>query len=129
MMLRGSTAAVVDEMERGVEDALDVVATAAGDGRVVPGGGAVEMAIERAVRDSATQHDGVEQLAVEAFGEALANFGGGGTCVRDDQHVPNVEILVLFDERFDPVEQRRRFPATRAAKKARHLGRLSHCTV
>ncbi|MFB6168867.1 MAG: thermosome subunit beta [Haloferacaceae archaeon] len=71
MMLYGSTGAVVDEMERGVEDALDVVATAAGDGRVVPGGGAVEIEVARRLRDYADSVEGREQLAVEAFADAL----------------------------------------------------------
>ncbi|MUV57314.1 thermosome subunit beta, partial [Halogeometricum sp. CBA1124] len=39
MLLRGSTDHVVDELERGVEDALDVVATTVSDGRVLAGGG------------------------------------------------------------------------------------------
>jgi thermosome len=71
MMLRGSTSAVVDEMERGVEDALDVVATAAGDGRIVPGGGAIEVELARRLRDHADSVGGREQLAVEAFADAL----------------------------------------------------------
>ncbi|MFC6736701.1 thermosome subunit beta, partial [Halolamina salina] len=41
LLLRGSTDHVVDELERGVEDALDVVATTVSDGRVVAGGGAI----------------------------------------------------------------------------------------
>jgi thermosome len=71
MMLRGSTEHVVDEMERGVEDALDVVATAAGDGRIVPGGGATEVELARRLRDHADSVEGREQLAVEAFADAL----------------------------------------------------------
>jgi thermosome len=71
IMLRGSTQTVVDEMERGVEDALDVVATAAGDGRIVPGGGATEVELARRLRDHADGVEGREQLAVEAFADAL----------------------------------------------------------
>ena len=71
IMLRGSTSTVIDEMERGVEDALDVVATAAGDGRLVAGGGAVEVELARRLRDHADSVEGREQLAIEAFAEAL----------------------------------------------------------
>ena len=71
MMLRGSTSAVVDEMERGVEDALDVVAAAAGDGRIVSGGGAVEVELATRLRDHADSVEGREQLAIEAFADAL----------------------------------------------------------
>ena len=71
MVLRGSTDHVVDEMERGVNDALDVVATAAGDGRIVPGGGATEVEVARRLRDHADSVEGREQLAVEAFADAI----------------------------------------------------------
>ena len=71
IMLRGSTSTVIDEMERGVEDALDVVATAAGDGRLVAGGGAVEVELARHVRDYADSVEGRQQLAIEAFADAL----------------------------------------------------------
>jgi chaperonin GroEL (HSP60 family) len=71
IVLRGSTDQVVDETERGVTDALDVVATAAGDGRVVAGAGATEVELARRLRDHADGVEGREQLAVEAFADAL----------------------------------------------------------
>ncbi|WP_435196985.1 thermosome subunit beta [Natronomonas sp. EA1] len=71
LLLRGSTKHVVDELERGVGDALDVVATTVGDGRVLPGGGAVEVELARRVRDYADSVSGREQLAVEAFADSL----------------------------------------------------------
>jgi thermosome len=71
LLLRGSTDHVVDELERGVEDALDVVATTAADGRVVAGGGAIEVELASRLRDFADSVSGREQLAVEAFADAL----------------------------------------------------------
>jgi thermosome len=71
IMLRGSTQQVIDELERGVMDALNVVATAAGDGRVVGGAGATEVELARRLRDHADGVEGREQLAVEAFADAL----------------------------------------------------------
>ena len=71
MLLRGSTEHVVDELERGVEDAIDVVATTVSDGRVVPGGGAIEVELASRIRDYADSVSGREQLAVEAFADAL----------------------------------------------------------
>jgi chaperonin GroEL (HSP60 family) len=52
-------------------DALNVVATAAGDGRVVGGAGATEIELARRLRDHADGVEGREQLAVEAFADAL----------------------------------------------------------
>ena len=71
LLLRGSTEHVVDELERGIDDALDVVAQTVSDGRVLAGGGAVEIEVARRVRDYADSVSGREQLAVEAFADAL----------------------------------------------------------
>jgi len=71
LLLRGSTNHVVDELERGINDALDVVASTVADGRVLAGGGAVEVELAARVRDYADSVDGREQLAVEAFADSL----------------------------------------------------------
>jgi thermosome len=71
LLLRGSTSHVVDEIERGVEDALDVVSTTVSDGRVVSGGGAIEVEVARKLRTYANTVSGREQLAVEAFADAV----------------------------------------------------------
>lgn len=71
LLLRGSTDHVVDELERGIGDALDVVAQTVTDGRVLAGGGAVEIELAQRVRDYADSVSGREQLAVESFGDAL----------------------------------------------------------
>jgi thermosome len=71
ILLRGSTDHVVDELERGVEDALDVSAQTLSDGRVLPGGGAVEVELADRIRSYADSVSGREQLAVEAFADSL----------------------------------------------------------
>jgi thermosome len=71
LLLRGSTDHVVDELERGVNDALDVVSATVGDGRVLAGGGAVEVEVASRVRDYADSVEGREQLAIEAYADAL----------------------------------------------------------
>ncbi|MCQ4333065.1 thermosome subunit [Natronomonas sp. F2-12] len=71
LLLRGSTDHVVDELERGIGDALDVVAQTVSDGRVLAGGGAVEVEVARRVREYADSVSGREQLAVESFADAL----------------------------------------------------------
>jgi thermosome len=71
LLLRGSTEHVVDELERGIGDALDVVAQTVADGRVLAGGGAVEVEVARRVREYADGVSGREQLAIEAFADAL----------------------------------------------------------
>ena len=71
LLLRGSTDHVVDELERGVNDALDVVSTTVADGRTLAGGGAIEVELASRLRDYADSIEGREQLAVEAFADAL----------------------------------------------------------
>ncbi|WP_418281604.1 thermosome subunit beta [Halorubrum sp. DTA98] len=71
LLLYGSTDHVVDELERGVNDALDVVATTVSDGRTLPGGGAIEVELAGRLRDYADSVSGREQLAVEAFADSL----------------------------------------------------------
>ncbi|MEF8826761.1 MAG: thermosome subunit beta [Halapricum sp.] len=71
LLLRGSTDHVVDELERGVNDALDVVSAAVADGLVLAGGGAVEVELARRLRNYADSVSGREQLAIEAFADSL----------------------------------------------------------
>ncbi|WP_407066968.1 thermosome subunit beta [Haloarcula brevis] len=71
LLLRGSTDHVVDELERGVTDALDVVASTVANGSVLGGGGAPEVEVARRLRDYADGIEGREQLAIESFADAL----------------------------------------------------------
>ena len=71
IVIRGSTDHVVDETERGMGDALDVVANTVADGRVLAGGGAAEVEVARRLRDFADSVEGREQMAVEAFADSL----------------------------------------------------------
>ncbi|PSP66135.1 thermosome subunit [Halobacteriales archaeon QS_1_69_70] len=71
LILRGGTEHVVDEVERAVEDSLGVVRTALNEGEVLPGGGAPETALALGLRDYADSVGGREQLAVEAFADAV----------------------------------------------------------
>ena len=71
VVVRGSTEHVTSELERALDDALDVVAAALDEGGVVPGAGATEIAIAERVRSEAASITGRKQLAVEAFADAI----------------------------------------------------------
>ncbi|MFC4987943.1 MULTISPECIES: thermosome subunit alpha [Saliphagus] len=71
VFVRGGTEHVVDELERAIGDALDVVATALESGEVVPGAGATEIAIADRIRSEAAGIEGRKQLAVTAFADAI----------------------------------------------------------
>jgi len=70
LFVRGGTDHVIDELERAVNDAIDVVSSALEHG-VVPGAGSAEIAIANRVRSEASGIQGRQQLAVEAFADAV----------------------------------------------------------
>ncbi len=71
LLLRGGTEHVVDELERAMHDALKVVGVAIEDGAILPGGGATEIELGNKLKDYAGTVKGREQLAIEAFADAL----------------------------------------------------------
>ncbi|MGB2842630.1 MAG: thermosome subunit alpha [Halobacteriota archaeon] len=71
ILLRGGTEHVVDELERGMNDALRVTACAVEDGKYVAGGGAPEIELALRLRDYAASVGGREQLAIQAFADAV----------------------------------------------------------
>ena len=71
ILIRGGTEHVTQEVERSLHDALKVVASVVEDGVVCPGGGATEVDLAVKLRKFAPTVGGREQLAVEAFAQAL----------------------------------------------------------
>jgi archaeal chaperonin len=71
ILLRGGTEHVVAEAERALHDALSVVAVALEDGKMTPGGGAAATEIAMQLRDWATTVGGREQMAIEAWANAV----------------------------------------------------------
>jgi thermosome len=71
IILRGGTEHVVDELDRAMEDALRVVGVVVEDGMLVAGGGAPEVELALRLREYAATVGGREQLAIEAFADAM----------------------------------------------------------
>lgn len=71
ILLRGGTEHIIDEIERTLEDALKVISIAIEDGVVLPGGGAVDIELSHAVKEYAETLTGREQIAAQAFADAL----------------------------------------------------------
>jgi len=71
ILIRGGTEHVVDELERSLEDATRVVGVAIEDGKILPGGGAVHIELSLGLKDYAASVGGREQLAIDAFADAL----------------------------------------------------------
>jgi thermosome len=74
VLVRGGTERIVDEAERAVHDALCVVRDVVVNPKVVAGGGAPEAEVAKRLRAYADKFSGREQLAVQAFAEALESI-------------------------------------------------------
>ncbi|MDD3043785.1 MAG: thermosome subunit alpha [Methanosarcinaceae archaeon] len=71
IIIRGGTEHVVDNVGRALDDALWVVKSVFEDGKVVAGGGASEIEVALALRAYASGISGREQLAIQAFADAI----------------------------------------------------------
>jgi len=71
IVIRGASNHVIDEAERSLHDGLSVVRNAIEDGKIVAGGGAPEAELAKNLRAYAVKVGGREQLAVEAYAEAV----------------------------------------------------------
>ncbi|TRO46933.1 thermosome subunit, partial [Candidatus Bathyarchaeota archaeon] len=71
IFVRAGLDRMLDEAERALNDALYVISDVVELSRMVPGGGSIEMELSRAVRSHAAGVGGREQLAIEAFADAL----------------------------------------------------------
>jgi len=71
ILIRAGIERLVDEAERAMNDALSVVADVVHKPKVVAGGGSIEAALAKRLKDYASKVGGREQLAVEAFAESL----------------------------------------------------------
>ena len=71
ILIRGGTEHVVDEIERGLHDALSVIAVTLEDGKITVGGGSAAVEISLALQDYASTVGGREQMAIESFANAI----------------------------------------------------------
>jgi thermosome len=71
ILVRGASDMVLDEIERSLKDALNVLRNVLRVPKIVPGGGAIELEVAMKLRDYAAKIGGKEQLAIEAFASAL----------------------------------------------------------
>ena len=71
ILIRAGLERMVDEAERAMTDSLSVISDVIENNKIVAGGGAVEIEISKELRKYATTVGGREQLAVEAFADAV----------------------------------------------------------
>jgi thermosome len=71
VLIRAGLERMVDEAERALTDALSVVSDVIENSKIVAGGGAAEIEVAKELRSYATKVGGREQLAIEAFADAV----------------------------------------------------------
>jgi len=88
IILHGVSEQFLEEMERALDDALNVVLDVIRSGKIVPGGGAPEIRVAEKLRQYASTLEGREQLAIRAFAEA----------------VESIPLALAENAGFDPVD-------------------------
>ncbi|MCK4443434.1 MAG: thermosome subunit, partial [Thermoplasmata archaeon] len=71
ILIRGGTEHVIEEVERGLHDALSVIGVTIEDGKMITGGGSAAMEIAQSLSDYTDTVGGREQMAIEAFADAI----------------------------------------------------------
>ncbi len=71
ILLRGASKDVLQEIDRNLQDAMNVARNVVFDPRIVPGGGSIEMALSQALVRKSKSIEGVEQWPYRAAAEAL----------------------------------------------------------
>ena len=71
IVVRGSTSNIMDDVERAIDDGINVVKSMTKDARFVPGAGAVELRLADALQQHAEAQPGLDQYAINKFGLAL----------------------------------------------------------
>lgn len=91
IFVRGGTEHVASEVERAIKDALGSVASALEDGSYVTGGGSTEIELAKRLKAYAEQVGGREQLAIEAFADALEAIP---TTLAENAGMDPIDVLV-----------------------------------
>jgi len=71
IVVRGSTVNIMDDVERAIDDGINVVKSMTRDARFVPGAGATELRLADALQQYAEAQPGLDQYAINKFGLAL----------------------------------------------------------
>lgn len=101
ILIRAGLERMVDEAERAMTDCLSVVSDVIENNKIVPGGGAIEIEIAKELRKYATKVGGREQLAVEAFADAIEVIP---RTLADNAGLDPIDILVEMRSVHDKEE-------------------------
>jgi len=101
LLIRAGLERMVDEAERAMNDALSVVSDVIETNKIVPGGGAVEVEVAKELRKYATTVGGREQLAIEAFSDAIEIIP---KTLAENAGLESIDILVELRSAHDKTD-------------------------
>ena len=101
ILIHGGSEHVIDEIERAMKDGLGDVACCLNSGKIVAGGGAVEIELARRLRQFSQGLSGREQLAVEEFASALEFIP---LTLAENAGLDPIDILTELKSRHDAGE-------------------------
>jgi archaeal chaperonin len=103
ILIRAGLERMVDEAERAMTDSLSVVSDVIENNKIVAGGGAVEIEVAKELRKYATKVGGREQLAVEAFADAVEVIP---RTLAENAGLEPIDILVELRSKHDIAENK-----------------------
>lgn len=71
IILRGSTLNYLEDVERSIDDGVNVIKSLTKDGRLLPGAGATEIQLAELLQDYSAKTPGLGQYGIKKFSEAL----------------------------------------------------------
>lgn len=71
IVLRGSTLNLLDDLNRSIDDGVNIVKALTKDSRVIPGAGAIEIELSRKLEEFGQSIPGLSQYAIKKFAEAF----------------------------------------------------------
>ena len=103
VLIRAGLERMVDEAERAMIDSLSVVSDVIEYNKIVAGGGAVEIEVAKELRRYATKVGGREQLAVEAFADAVEVIP---RTLAENAGLEPIDILVELRSKHDSADNK-----------------------
>lgn len=98
ILIKASTLHVLDEIERAIKDGLGDVVSSVKSGRIVAGGGAVEMELSKRLRVYAKTLGGREQLAIDEFANSLESIP---ETLAENAGIDPIEIITELKKRHE----------------------------
>jgi len=93
IMLRGSTKNILDDIERAVDDGVNVIKSMVKEPRFLAGGGACEIELARKIADLAGKEKSLAQYAMKKFSTAFEIFP---TTLAENAGLKALEVLTLL---------------------------------